>query len=55
MKPQKVCVLCKERFEGYGNNPQPIKRRGECCQKCNEERVIPARLRQLFINKGGKA
>lgn len=42
------CVLCGEILEGYGNNPQPIKRRGECCQKCNEERVIPARLHRLF-------
>lgn len=38
------CVICKQFFEGYGNNPYPIKKKGECCHKCNAEKVIPARL-----------
>lgn len=25
----KVCVICKEEFTGWGNNPSPIKDEGE--------------------------
>jgi len=38
------CCLCGEEFEGYGNNAQPL-RNGKCCDKCNVEKVIPARMR----------
>jgi len=40
----KVCVICKEEFAGWGNNPSPIKEEGECCDKCDNEKVIPARI-----------
>lgn len=46
----KVCCLCGKEFKGYGNNPEPIKssKTGKCCDKCNQERVIPARLIQFY-------
>ena len=39
-----MCVLCGKTFSGYGNNPLPVKDFGSCCDKCNQEKVIPARL-----------
>jgi len=36
------CVLCKENFEGYGNNADPIAK-GLCCNRCNIK-VITVRL-----------
>ena len=41
---KKTCCLCGKEFEGYGNNPAPLKDSGECCGRCNAEKVIPARL-----------
>lgn len=41
---RKTCCLCGEEFEGYGNDPAPLKESGECCDRCNAEKVIPARL-----------
>lgn len=45
---EKVCCICGEKIEGYGNNPWPVKEKGECCDKCNYEEVIPARIRKLY-------
>jgi len=42
-----VCVICGEEYEGYGNNPYPVKEEGECCDKCNLKVVVPERIRQL--------
>lgn len=44
------CVICGKEFEGWGNNAWPIKD-GICCDECNGEEVIPARLAQLYKNK----
>ena len=43
----KICVICRKKYEGYGNNPVPYKREGKCCDKCNLEHVIPARIVSL--------
>ena len=37
------CVLCGEEYEGYGNNAEPVAE-GRCCDKCDAEVVIPARI-----------
>ena len=42
MKTQK-CVICGRKFEGFGNNAEPV-RKGRCCDICNLMKVIPARL-----------
>ena len=39
----KTCVLCKQEFYGFGNNPQPLAQEGRCCDTCNTD-VIMARL-----------
>ena len=42
------CVLCKEHFTGYGNNPDPLAMgKGECCDVCNTNQVIPARIKMM--------
>lgn len=38
------CCICGKEIEGYGNNPEPIKSKGVCCDSCNEKFVIPSRL-----------
>lgn len=40
-----ICVLCKGHLSNpYGNNPQPVRKRGKCCDKCNYNKVLPARM-----------
>ena len=39
------CCICKEGLNTpFGNNPNPVRKRGKCCSKCNYTKVIPARL-----------
>ena len=43
------CCICGKLFKGFGNNPWPVKT-GEaerCCDACNWDYVIPARLINL--------
>lgn len=42
-----TCCICGDYFTGYGNNPSPLKEAGQCCDKCNNAFVIPARLGKL--------
>ena len=42
-----TCCICGEECYGYGNNPEPFKHEGRCCDACNLHYVIPARLAQL--------
>lgn len=44
-KATKRCCLCGGEFEGHGNNPAPLKEGGVCCDKCNIEKVLPARAK----------
>ena len=54
------CCICGKVIHGYGNNPwghlrlnlEPIKYRDNdrCCDRCNEEYVIPGRL-ILYMKK----
>ena len=46
---RKTCCLCGGEFEGYGNDPAPLKDSGECCDQCNAEKVIPARLEAVLV------
>lgn len=43
----KTCCICGRSFTGWGNNPWPVKDDGECCDKCNLDKVIPARIASL--------
>ena len=45
----KCCVLCKETYSGWGNNPEPLEHPAyKCCDVCNENKVIPARIAELY-------
>lgn len=44
------CSICKVEIDGkyqFGNNAEPINN-GICCDKCNTEKVIPARIKILY-------
>lgn len=50
-----TCVLCGQPCEpwhepptGYGHNPAPLADDGRCCNTCNDDQVIPARLADIF-------
>jgi len=45
------CCICYKVFTGYGNNPQPVEDYGECCNTCNNEKVIPMRLMMMDHSK----
>ena len=38
------CCFCEKDRKGFGNNAQPLMESQNCCDDCNLERVIPARL-----------
>ena len=47
---RKTCCLCGGEFEGYGNDPAPLKESGECCDRCNAEKVLPARFEVVLAS-----
>ena len=47
LEDEHKCCICGEPIEGYGNNPFPVKTEGDCCDKCNAEVVIPARIEKM--------
>lgn len=49
------CCICGRTFNGYGNNPWPVVNDPEarCCDQCNDEKVIPARILQIMENGSG--
>lgn len=45
---EQICCLCGQTFTGHGNNPAPLGKTGEvCCDECNANRVVPARLARV--------
>lgn len=50
-----VCVICNKKIEDeFGNDPWPLKDFGKCCDKCNSNKVIPARFELLKELKVGE-
>ena len=45
------CVICQDPYYGYGNNPAPLRDEGSCCDECNMEYVIPARIKYYYANE----
>lgn len=43
----KVCCICQCKFDGYGNNAEPVAV-GQCCDECNMSVVVPARLEGIY-------
>lgn len=44
------CGLCSKSYVGFGNNPYPFKT-PRCCDTCNREKVIPARMMLIFYQR----
>lgn len=44
-----ICSICHGKYDGFGNNAQPINE-GRCCNECNEKVVVPIRILRA-INK----
>ena len=42
-----ICVLCNEKFTGWGNNPEPLSNVGVCCSTCDSNKVIPERIERI--------
>ena len=47
------CCICNREIDGYGNNPYPIDKNENhrCCDLCNMQYVIPARLVKIYEGK----
>lgn len=45
MEKKYTCCICGKKGNDYGNNSKPYKDEGRCCNECNLEYVIPARLK----------
>ena len=45
-----VCCICGKTFNGCGNNPYPVSKdeNAKCCDQCNLDSVIPARLMEIL-------
>jgi hypothetical protein len=39
----KICSICGNEYEGWGNNAQPIND-GRCCDECNVDHVLVERM-----------
>ena len=47
-KTDHICCICGKKFTEYGNSPYPIKDEGLCCDDCNFNKVILARMDMMF-------
>lgn len=54
MSSKELCCICQKPIDSWGNNPWPVKKEGVCCDQCNWEHVIPARLSIIYDKKFGK-
>ena len=50
-----VCCFCGKTFNDWGNNPYPACKdeNARCCDDCNNEVVLPARILAMSRNKEG--
>ena len=51
--PEFTCCICGENFNDFGNNPWPVNNDedAKCCDECNINYVIPARIMLMYNNK----
>ena len=49
------CCFCGKEFVGWGNNPYPANKDEDarCCDKCNDEIVIPERIARMWEKQNG--
>ena len=48
------CCFCRKMLIGedeFGNNPAPLREKGRCCNECNWQLVIPARMAAIQAMK----
>lgn len=54
---RRKCPICRKRYDGPGHDALPVWP-GRCCDRCNRDYVIPARLRlmqqQMEKENGGE-
>lgn len=50
MDNKHICSICGKEFDGFGNNAEPVND-GLCCDKCNNDIVIPRRLADIGKKK----
>ena len=45
------CCLCGAICTGWGNDPWPLDTRNDtrCCDSCNSDKVIPARMAKIYV------
>jgi len=48
----KKCCICGKEIKGWGNDPWPVVKDNdaECCDECNYEVVLPARIIGMTSN-----
>lgn len=44
---RRQCAICGQNLDGFGNNAEPVTE-GRCCDACNRQRVIPARMLDIL-------
>ena len=49
------CIICDKFYDGFGNNPHPIRNNGRCCDDCHRSTVVPARLNYTLTQQSGGA
>ena len=52
-KEEGTCSICFRKYTHWGNNAYPVNR-GRCCDECNANIVVPARIQQMVNKKGDK-
>ena len=51
---EKICSICGRPFTEYGNNAEPVND-GRCCDRCDNQFVIPARILAIYRQEKGRA
>lgn len=52
----RTCSICGTEFEGWGNNPVPLRPEVEdrCCDDCNTRWVVPVRILNMDNPAGAR-
>jgi hypothetical protein len=49
-----ICCICGQTYDRWGNNAWPVAD-GRCCHGCDQDIVMPARLKRLGLSDEGVA
>lgn len=42
-----ICCFCDKIYSGFGNNAEPVKPGGVCCNECCLNIIVPVRMVEL--------